>query len=276
MKYTPKLLNTNHNVSSTSMVRELMVLLGGLLAIIVLLYVVLGVCVELIVPRISVATEQKLASFFLASSTGDKEAGKVQQYLQKLVDTMVEQQCVALPYPLTVHYLDDEDIVNAMALPGGHILVYKGLLDIMHSENELSFVLGHEIGHFQNRDHLRGLGRGLVFAALSTFIVPADTAIHSFVGKILQTTEFGFSREQESKADESGLETLHCVYGHVTGATDFFKHMPAETDPGKLGHYFSSHPEKMRRIRHIEDMAHSKHYDSGPSPSLTPLALPKG
>ena len=51
-------------------------------------------------------------------------------------------------------------------------MVSTGLLEQTASENELAFVVGHEIGHFRNRDHLRGLGRGvafgLVLAALST------------------------------------------------------------------------------------------------------------
>ena len=39
-----------------------------------------------------------------------------------------------------------------------------GLLENVESENELAFVLGHELGHFRNRDHLRGLGRGIAFS----------------------------------------------------------------------------------------------------------------
>jgi len=60
-----------------------------------------------------------------------------------------------------------------------------------------------------------------------------------------------FSRKQEAKADEYGLEMLNCVYGHVGGATDFFSRISKEKDPSIFGHYFSSHPENQDRINHI-------------------------
>ena len=41
-------------------------------------------------------------------------------------------------------------------------VIYQGLLAQAESENELMMVLGHELGHFANRDHLRGLGRALL------------------------------------------------------------------------------------------------------------------
>ena len=46
--------------------------------------------------------------------------------------------------------------MNAVALPGGNIVVFAGLLKEIKSENELAMILGHELGHFAHRDHLRG------------------------------------------------------------------------------------------------------------------------
>ncbi len=48
------------------------------------------------------------------------------------------------------------------------MVVFTGLLEKMTSENELAFVLAHELGHYDHRDHLRGLGR----AALGTTLPP--------------------------------------------------------------------------------------------------------
>ena len=71
------------------------------------------------------------------------------------------------------------------------------------------------------------------------------------LGNALNITELTFSRKQETQADEFAVETLNCVYGHVSGATDFFEKIPREQDSGKFGHYFSTHPERRRRIFHL-------------------------
>lgn len=49
----------------------------------------------------------------------------------------------------------DEDLPTAYSVPGGHILVTRGLLEQLTSEAELAFVLGHEIAHV---DLEHGLG----------------------------------------------------------------------------------------------------------------------
>jgi len=272
VKYTPRLPEHNYNVTPVSPLRELFILLGGLLLIVVLVYILLGVGVELLVTRITPQTEQKISSIFLNKFDLQDDDDEVNVYLQHLVDTMVAKGCVTLPYKVKAHLVNDPDTINAMALPGGHILVFSKLLEIVESENELSFVLGHEIGHFQNRDHLRGMGRSLVFAFLSTVLRAPGKSVSNLVSRTVRVTESAFSRDQESGADAVGLEILQCDYGHVNGAIQFFEHMPKTLDPGHIGHYFASHPEHEKRIRALLHLAEIKGY---PRKSLTTLALPK-
>ncbi len=271
MNYTPRLPKHNYNVSPVSPLRELLVLLGGLLAIIVVAYILLGYGADILAAHISPESEQKLASILPYRFDTNKKGDAKEALLQRLIDKIKKKNCAALPYPVTVHVVES-DIVNAMALPGGRIVVFSGLLDRMQSENELVFVLGHEMGHFKNRDHLRSLGRGLVFAFISTLIDSSNGSVAHLIGKSVQVTESGFSREQESAADAFALQTLNCVYGHVGGSTDFFKHMPKKLDPGHIGHYFSSHPENEKRIRALTALSREKGYSTGPK---TALILPK-
>jgi predicted Zn-dependent protease len=268
--YTPRLPQTNHNVSESSPLRELAILLGGLLAVAIVLYLLLGFAVELLVPHITPTLEKRLSALLLNHYQANEEEDPQQLYLQQLINTMQEDNCFALPYPVRVH-LVDTDSVNAAALPGGNILVYQGLLDLVDSENELCFVLGHEIGHFQNRDHLRGMGRGLVFALLSSLAFGPDNPVSRLVGQTVAVTEAGFSREQEADADTFGLQVLQCRYGHVGGATAFFEHMPEDLDPGRYGHYLSTHPENRRRITGLKTLSRELGYSDGP---LTALDIP--
>ena len=51
------------------------------------------------------------------------------------------------PYQFDFHLLDDDQTINAFALPGGQIFITRALYDKLTTEGELAGVLGHEIGH---------------------------------------------------------------------------------------------------------------------------------
>jgi Zn-dependent protease with chaperone function len=267
MKYTPRRLKTNVNISPTSPLKELVVLVGGLLAIGIGVYVLLGFAVDLVAPRISIEFENKLAAPFIHSFNESKQPHRQQSYVQSLVDDL-QARCTHLPYHFKVHIIESE-MVNAAAFPGGHILVFTGLLNLVSSENELVFILGHELGHYAHRDHLKGLGRGLVLLTMATALLGSDNMVGDLLSKGLNLTEMRFSRNQESRADTFGIETLYCAYGHVAGATDFFSKMSKDRDPTHLGHYFASHPENHRRIAHLNQLTQDHGYPVKP---LTPLA----
>lgn len=261
MKFTARLPGTNVNVSATHPLKEFAVLAGGLLAIAVAVYLALGLAVDLLVPRLSMDLEQKLAEAFTGRFSQTDETADATRSLQVLVDRL-QERCAPLPYAVTVH-VQQADAVNAAALPGGHMVVFSGLLAEMGSENELAFVLAHELGHYVHRDHLRGLGRSLVLMSAATVLLGADNSVSGMIGQGLALTELRFSRRQETWADEFALETLVCHYGHATAATDFFSRIPQAADPGRFGHYFASHPENRRRIEHLEALIRDRGYPSG-------------
>ncbi|HSO21083.1 MAG TPA: M48 family metallopeptidase [Desulfosarcina sp.] len=274
MKFTARQTGINVNVSKTHPLKEFAVLAGGMLAVAVGAYLILGLAVDLIVPHISMDLEKKLAGAFGERLARTDETGDAARAVQALVDRL-QAECAPLPYAVAVH-VQKSDAVNAAALPGGHMVVFSGLLEQTASENELAFVLAHELGHYAHRDHLRGLGRALVLMTASTVLFGADTSISSMIGQGMLLTELSFSRKQETRADEFALETLACHYGHVAGATAFFEKIPSEADPGRFGHYFASHPENRRRIGHLEQRARELGYaDAGKTLPLPPaLAKP--
>jgi predicted Zn-dependent protease len=109
--------------------------------------------------------------------------------------------------PWTFRVLDDP-IVNAFALPGGHVYVTRGILAHLDSEAELVGVLGHEIGHVTARhgvnqlskQQLAGLGLGLgaaVSPGMERFSQLASTGLGLLFLK--------YSRDDERQADELGL-----------------------------------------------------------------------
>lgn len=112
-----------------------------------------------------------------------------------------------LEYTFTV--LDDE-LINAMALPGGFIYVTRGILTHMNSESELAAVLGHEVAHVTQKHAFKAQNRGKAMQALSTVaaILTQNGSVaeigNLFGGVLLR----GYGREQELEADTVGAEYM--------------------------------------------------------------------
>ncbi len=269
MKYTPKELNDNVNVSKTSPLKEFFILLSGALGLLMLTYIALGFAVDFIIPRLPDGTEQRLSALFTNKFT-EEEPTPIEQQLQKLLDSLVAVSPQETTTAYQVHVVFSKQ-ANALALPGGHIIVLSGLLKEINSENELAFVLGHEIGHFANRDHLRRLGRGLVLSAFSIFLTGLDNNVTQLFMHSLLNVELKFSRDQEIKADLYALKLLNKRYGHVAGATDFFARIAAQNAHSRLSYYFATHPYPQDRIAALQDKIQENGYILGEKTTLTQL-----
>ncbi len=97
---------------------------------------------------------------------------------------------------------------NALALPGGRILVTSGLLDTLENPDELAAVLAHELGHVQARDSMvslyRNAGLGIVLEAVTGGSGVAQQII--LLGG--QLAELRFTRAQEQRADTFALRLM--------------------------------------------------------------------
>ncbi len=249
LKYSPKELKTNVNVTQTSSLKEFFLLIGGVLAFLVIGYGALGFLVDLIAPRLPYKIEQALSGPFehhFFDVKKSKESEELERVLGGLLDVMPGE---VGPYRAR---LVDDNRVNAMALPGGNIIVFSGLMDEIESEEELAFVLGHELGHFANRDHLKGLGRGLVFYSLFVLLLGSDSLLTELIGGSLAGVQMKFSQHQEMMADMYALDLLNRRYDQVTGATGFMEKLVSKEKKGRLAYYFSTHPHPKTRMANIK------------------------
>ena len=257
MEYSGKLPTSNVNVSKRTPLQELGVLLGGLLGLCFAFYLCLGWAVDYSVQHISPEEENDLYALMKFPTGEEGKASDKTLAVQALLQNL--QKCAPLPYQVSIDVSESEQ-VNAAAFPGGHILIFSGLLDQMSSENELVFVLGHELGHFKNRDHFRSLGRGLVLWVMSLFLLGPDNDVGEFLFSALGVAERTHSREQESAADEYALEVLNCHYGHVGGSTKFFEHLRDKNQTPEILKYYSTHPSDQKRIDDLNALALEKKF----------------
>ncbi len=248
MNYKPSLPEHNDNVSHQHPLREFFVLITGVLIFVGIGYWFLGFFVDVAVDYLSPEQEAQLfANIDIDWDFGEESMPEKQTKLQSLVDAL--QPCLPLPYPVTVN-LVKSDVVNAMALPGGQMVVFSGLLEAVSSTNGLLFILAHELGHFKNRDHLRLMGRGIVLSILAMLAFGGDSGFSDILASTINLRTAKYSQSRESQADQTALHTLQCHFGHVGGATELFESLKSQEEKFdfELLHYFSSHPELQQRI----------------------------
>jgi len=260
VKYTPKELKGNVNVSHTSPIKDFFLLSGGVLAFLVVIYVILGFCVDLITPHLSVETERTLGRPFekiYAGAEKNEDSQKLWLLLKGLEEVMPEKKM-----PFKVHLVKNE-AVNAVALPGGNIVIYTGLWEEVNSDKEIAFVLAHELGHFANRDHLKSLGRGLLLYSFLAITIGSDSSLTNFIGQSLTGVQMKFSQHQETMADKYALDLMNRRYGQVAGAIEFMQKIAAKENRGHLAYYFSTHPHPETRLDIMKSEIREKGYIMG-------------
>ncbi|MGD8561713.1 MAG: M48 family metallopeptidase, partial [Desulfarculaceae bacterium] len=152
--------------------------------------------------------------------------------------------------------------VNAMALPGGKIMVTRGLLNKLNSEDELAFVLGHEIGHVTARHAASQYTNGVLIsvavmgvgAALQgSDYAPLGTAVAGAAGSLLMLS---YSRDQERQADELGYTYMVQNNYNPKAMLEVFKIFRSleKEEPGVIGAMLRSHPLTSERIDYTKNM----------------------
>lgn len=253
MRYVPKKIREGINVSDVHPLADAGALIVGLTAIAAVIALVLIFLIEVALYFVPVDTEARLfASWLPEDLTAISPVDDRLYETQMLVDRLTEHWAEA-PFEFRVE-IEDTDEANAMALPGGLIIVTRGLLDDVGSENELAFVLGHELGHYKNRDHLRALGRGAVMVLFFRVITGSDVANIGI--NVADIALRSFSRKQESQADEFGLAVVNAEYGHVEEAWRLFQRWDSEgassNDPVP---YLATHPRPGDRVSSMQELA---------------------
>ncbi|MFT4822538.1 MAG: putative Zn-dependent protease [Halioglobus sp.] len=262
MRYKNGNIPEGINVSKTHPLADF----GGLLVGVAGIFLVIMSCLYFLsgwlLPYVPFSLESNIVSSYkgdtLFSGKLTDEQQQVQRYLQSLANGLTAHSGLPEDVTLTVHYSDSEQ-KNAFATLGGNILIQRGLLHAVESENGLAMLLGHEIGHIVHRDPLMTLGRSAVsLGALALLSGFSQTSVANTVFTVsTESLMFSFSRDQERAADAYALTLLKDYYGHKTGADEFFVHIQ-KAGAGALGdsnlaEFFSTHPNTQERIVRIKD-----------------------
>ncbi|MEM6612015.1 MAG: M48 family metallopeptidase [Cyanobacteria bacterium P01_C01_bin.72] len=237
--------------------------LGAAILIFFLFNLLVNTLINFIPPSVEEKLGEVIAPIYETQALDSPQQKALNQLLDRLGNNLPERQKNSNYQVLYI----PEDTVNALAVPGNKVIIYQGLLKEIDSENELMMVLGHELGHFAHRDHLRVLGNILVLrVTIGYFLGDSNvfTSILTTTAKAISKARY--SQQQEKQADKFGLMLLNKTYNHVGGATDFFT---------KLGKkrisnvdFFASHPAPAKRVKELKKLIKKNNYNSG---SVLPL-----
>ena len=240
------------NYSKTHPLKEFLILTAGVLGAILIAVLVLGLLADHFAQYIPYRVEK---NFTIMVPNKDDGPPVLKAYLESLADRIVAKQDLPDEMEINVHYVDS-DVVNAYATLGGHIVLYRGLLEKLQHENALAMVMAHEIAHVKYRHVIRSMGSGLaVGIALSMLNSSLGNSVVS--NMINQTGEVGmlkFSRVHEQQADDLALDSLQRLYGHVEGAEELFVAIKAQERAGYIPVFLRTHPDTQARIAHIRDI----------------------
>ncbi len=266
MEREPSLLE--NNVSPGHPLAELATLVGGLVLVGLGLLLAVWLLVEATLRWLPASLEQRVFGGAAAAVLPVEGGDELDVALGELLARLTRHGPVR-GYALTIGVVEAGG-PNAFALPGGRLLVTRPLLAQAASENELAFVLAHELGHVEARDPLRGLGRGVLVALALSALGASDGA--AVAGSAATLGERAFSREQERAADRFALARVAAEYGHVAGASDFLRRLP-DAGPASAAEratgWLATHPRSDRRVAELEALAAAAGYAA--EGALTPL-----
>jgi predicted Zn-dependent protease len=140
-------------------------------------------------------------------------------------------------------------MVNAVAAPGGSIVVFRGLLERTDSAEELAGVLAHEFEHVLHRHATRAIFQHASAGVLMAAVVGDVSAVVAFgLEGARMLGDLSMSRQAEAEADREGMRLLHEAGIDTAGMVTFFEKLAElHGDPGR-GKYLMSHPAPQDRL----------------------------
>lgn len=145
----------------------------------------------------------------------------------------------------------DSPVSNALAAPGGQVVLFKGIVDLAAGPQEVAGVLAHELAHVALRHPTEGLVRQLGHRMLiAALIGDAGGAVDLLAGAGELLLSSAYSRADESAADRLAVEMLNRAGLDSTGLASLLQRLQEEhgAEPPVL---LASHPLTENRVAEL-------------------------
>jgi beta-barrel assembly-enhancing protease len=166
------------------------------------------------------------------------------------LDSFFMELKYSLKDDIKLHLVEDS-MVNAFAVPGGNVYLFRGIIQKMEDHTELAAVIGHESAHIHYRHSIKSLVRSMLGYSLVSMLTGDVTGASTVILQNANSIkDLQYSRGYESESDAFGLKAM-CESGvDPQGMVQLFKHMSSNETEKMEGYlkYLSTHPIHKDRI----------------------------
>ena len=219
--------------------------------------------------RVAISPKQEIAIGLQAAPQMAQQYGglsadpKATQLVKQIGQQLVQSTAAAnTDYVFDFHLLEDDNVVNAFALPGGQIFITEALLKRLQNADQLAGVLGHEIGHVVARHSAeqmakRKLTEGLTGAAvMATYDPsnPATTQTAAMAQAVGQLINMKYGRDDELESDDLGVRFMLRAGYDPTQMIEVMNILEqASGGGGGRPEFASTHPDPANRRERIKE-----------------------
>lgn len=182
---------------------------------------------------------------------------KTLQQLEELLLPLIKSSGLDKDF-VKVHISKDSEL-NAFAAPGGHLIFNAGMLRAAERSEEILGVAAHELAHAKRRHVTKSMVQSVGLSVMVGVVFGDLEGVAAFLiqqGQAMLSN--GFSRTQESEADELGFRYLVVAGIDPRGMADFFQRIQKKNEDsplsssgalGKVASFLSTHPLTEERIK---------------------------
>ena len=171
------------------------------------------------------------------------------------------------PWQWEFHLLDDDQLVNAFALPGGQVFITDALANRLDTEGQFAGVIGHEIAHVVARHGAQRLAKSQLTSGLIGAVAVASESQQTaaMAALVANVVNMKYGREDELQSDRLGVAYMSDA-GYDPRSMVRVMEILAEAggSGGRPPEFFSTHPNPDNRIERIREAVAQEFPDGVP------------
>jgi predicted Zn-dependent protease len=205
--------------------------------------------------KVDIVSEKKIGEILWEGIKQTEKVSSDSLVIGKL-DSLVDGICLSNGIKrnsIELHLVEKNEM-NAFAMPGGHLVVYTGLIKKTKNSDQLCGVLAHEIAHIQLNHVVEKLTAEIGITVLFSLLTNGDAHLIQEVLRNLSSTSF--SRGLEKEADLKALLYMNKANINPIALSEFMKIMSQEEDDFSNSlEWFSTHPSSKNRLAYLKKEA---------------------
>lgn len=219
---------------------------------------------NIMVEKFPVTWEEKIGKSFISQISkgfGVCEDERLNTQIDKIKDRLgATLDSSKYKYNITIV---NNSLVNAFALPGGEIILFRGLIEKSNRPEEVAGVVAHEIQHIEQRHFTKILIKELSIGIFLGLMIGDSQVVGTALNYANMLRSLAYKRSEESSSDAEGMKMLIKAGIDPKGMVDFFEIMKKEYDgTTEVSEYLSTHPNTENRIEKLNTMIAQKQIES--------------